>query len=129
MVETRLYEAEALLGILQSLPEEKLQAIFREMSTDALAGPILERTAHGPHGPLRRDRNRDPQQHAYPHEADEHRESDNETESLSQADSSRDDALTTEWRNQLIAHLAPPQNHASEDVESEDEEDEEDQRR
>lgn len=54
MVETRLYEAEAIIGVLQSLPVEGVQSVLREMGRDQLAGRVLERIAHTAFGPFGR---------------------------------------------------------------------------
>ncbi|KZT40503.1 hypothetical protein SISSUDRAFT_1060273 [Sistotremastrum suecicum HHB10207 ss-3] len=54
-VETRLHEAEAIMGILQSLPHAQIRTVLEGLHQDPLAGRVLERVAHGAYGPLGRD--------------------------------------------------------------------------
>lgn len=55
-MESRLYEAEAIIGVLQSLSnnDNGLQLILQKMGEDTLAGRVLERIAHTPFGPFGR---------------------------------------------------------------------------
>lgn len=70
MVENQLYEAEAVIGILQSLPDESFRSAFREMAGDPIAGRVLQRIAQAPYGRFGPDQDQ---------EYYETRESDNET--------------------------------------------------
>lgn len=53
-VEGRLFEAEAIIGVILSLPHAGLQTILHELNRDPLAARVLERIAHSPYGPFGR---------------------------------------------------------------------------
>ena len=50
-LEDRLQGAEAILGVLISLPDRNIQRIFNILSTDPLASEILQRVENGAFGP------------------------------------------------------------------------------
>ncbi|KZS89486.1 hypothetical protein SISNIDRAFT_458686 [Sistotremastrum niveocremeum HHB9708] len=115
MLENQLYEAEAVIGILQSLPDESFRSAFREMAGDPIAGRVLQRIAQAPYGRFGPDQDQ---------EYYETRESDNETTGSGHSRAAQQAGPSVEWQDQMIARIAHARPEIDDDIESEDEEDE-----
>jgi hypothetical protein len=54
-LENRLQGAEAILGVIVSLPDSHIQRILNTLSADPEAGEVLSRVNHGAFGPAGRN--------------------------------------------------------------------------
>ncbi|KZS91526.1 hypothetical protein SISNIDRAFT_551014 [Sistotremastrum niveocremeum HHB9708] len=106
LVESRLYEAEAIIGVLQSLPDRGVQYALRQLNSDPLAGRVLDRIANTPFGPLGRNKLKD-------------REAMREEGHEMEDGAVKGEGPSTAWQENLISTIRPL--HGDLGVESEEE--------